>query len=79
MKSTLEAHTDCLLTKLEGSAGAHFRIEPTCIIITLSPAQHSSALEREKKIEEKLLKQKGWKETRFEEYRYITESENDGR
>jgi len=30
-----------------------------------SPAQHSSALEREKKIEEKLLKQKGWKETRF--------------
>ena len=36
MKSTLEAHTDCLLTKLEGSAGAHIRIEPTCIIITLS-------------------------------------------
>ena len=35
MKSTLEAHTDCLLTKLEGSAGAHIRIEPTCIIITL--------------------------------------------
>jgi hypothetical protein len=34
---------------------------------------------KEKKIEEKLLKQKGWKETRFEEYRYITESENDGR
>ena len=35
LKSTLEAHTDCLLTKLEGSAGAHIRIEPTCIIITL--------------------------------------------
>jgi len=30
-----------------------------------SPAQHSSALEREKKIEEEILKQKGWKETRF--------------
>ena len=35
MKSTLEGHTDCLLTKLEGSVGAHFQIEPTCIIITL--------------------------------------------
>ena len=26
----------CLLTKSEDSAGAHFRIEPTCIIITLT-------------------------------------------
>jgi hypothetical protein len=41
MKSTLEGHTDCLLTKLEGSAGAHFRIEPTCVIITLSRLQSS--------------------------------------
>ena len=40
-----------------------------CSVLALSlrssPAQHSSALQREKKIEEKLLKQKGWKETRF--------------
>ena len=25
----------CLLTKSEDSAGAHFRIKPTCIILTL--------------------------------------------
>ena len=35
LKSTLEGHTDCLLTKLEDSAGADFRIKPTCIILTL--------------------------------------------